>query len=337
MKYSPSAISTGQRINGLMSVSAAAALIEAGAPLAIAGRAEALAGLPRGCWIGGTTPYLMTESGGCIIGADQLFVTDFSHLGTVRVNRYDQDNLQQITAEAPHNGFALTIIPFHSSCHKRFAQEAGSYPQAYLRPAIGWIAGFDLNDQGAQAQVFDGITGRSYTDRAVVLHIQLPEDFTPVINMINLFERDGGQTFHFDDVSFSPSHVVVDGVRLPFADYIRSRGMGHGRLPMVGGYAGAHTNVSLRSVHGNNVELYAPVFPDVEYGFARPVSDYAAEFRKRFESGPRESVAWSCNCILNFLYGELEGKALGSCAGPVTFGEIAHGLLNQTLVEVQVI
>lgn len=130
---------------------------------------------------------------------------------------------------------------------------------------------------------------------------------------------------------------LVDGERRLFAEYIRLRGMQHGHLPIVGGFSGAHTNVSLREVHENTVELYAPVFPHVEYSFARPVVDYAAEFRRRFENGPRQSVAWSCNCILNFLFGELEGKALGSCAGPVTFGEIAHGLVNQTLVEVQVI
>ena len=36
--------------------------------------------------------------------------------------------------------------------------------------------------------------------------------------------------------------------------------------------------------------------------------------------------------MLNYLYAELEGKKTGSIVGPITFGEIAYVLLNQTLV-----
>lgn len=44
---------------------------------------------------------------------------------------------------------------------------------------------------------------------------------------------------------------------------------------------------------------------------------------------------FACNCILNFLYSELEGKSTGAITGPITFGEIADQLMNQTLVYVQ--
>jgi hypothetical protein len=43
-------------------------------------------------------------------------------------------------------------------------------------------------------------------------------------------------------------------------------------------------------------------------------------------------MAFSCNCILNYIYGNLEGKKLAGTAGPITFGEIAYQLLNQTMV-----
>ncbi|MEO0003956.1 MAG: hypothetical protein RLZZ22_1648, partial [Pseudomonadota bacterium] len=46
-------------------------------------------------------------------------------------------------------------------------------------------------------------------------------------------------------------------------------------------------------------------------------------------------VVFSCNCILNFLFGELEGKAIGGVEGPITFGEIGYQLLNQTMVAVR--
>jgi hypothetical protein len=83
------------------------------------------------------------------------------------------------------------------------------------------------------------------------------------------------------------------------------------------------------------VSLYAPVFPGVDYRLARPVPDYAAAFRARLAGYDASGAAFSCNCILNFLFGELEGKAIGGIEGPVTFGEIAYQLLNQTMVVVR--
>ncbi|WP_340301592.1 DUF6976 family protein [Roseobacter sp. HKCCD5988] len=29
---------------------------------------------------------------------------------------------------------------------------------------------------------------------------------------------------------------------------------------------------------------------------------------------------YSCNCILNYLYGEMEGKSVSGFTGPMTFG-----------------
>ena len=68
----------------------------------------------------------------------------------------------------------------------------------------------------------------------------------------------------------------------------------------------------------------------VDYRLARPLPDYRAAFSDQLVGGG--AGQFSCNCILNYLYGELEGKATGDFTGPVTFGEIAYMLLNQTLV-----
>jgi hypothetical protein len=53
----------------------------------------------------------------------------------------------------------------------------------------------------------------------------------------------------------------VNGETVRLADYLRSRGLAHGRLPLVGDFAGAHINVSLQQVGEDSVSLYAPVFP----------------------------------------------------------------------------
>jgi hypothetical protein len=42
--------------------------------------------------------------------------------------------------------------------------------------------------------------------------------------------------------------------------------------------------------------------------------------------------AFSCNCVLNYVHGKLEGDQFIPMPGPATFGEIAHVLANQTLV-----
>lgn len=325
------------RLNALVALDDAIALIKAGAPLAVAGRKEALDQLPAGNWIGGTTPYFLTAQGGEMVDATRVFVSDFSGLGAVSARHYGADDLQSITEDAPESGFALAILPFQSSAHQRFAKEAGQYPQAFLKPTVGWIAGFDLGEEGAAAYVYDGSGRGALSDGAVVLHIDLPEGLMPIVEIVNIFSSDGVDVLSFEETSFSPSHVIVNGQQRLFADYIRERGLEDGQLPIVGDYSGARINSSLRAVGAERVDLYAPVFPGIDYAFAAPVVDYPEAFAAQFAAYDHEGAMWSCNCILNYLFGGLEGKTVGGVAGPVTFGEIAYQLVNQTLVQVRVI
>lgn len=321
--------------NQLMDVAEAAALISVGARLAVAGRAEALKALPNGNWIGGTTPYFMTAEGGRIVDDTQVFVTDFSDAAGVSVQCYSADELERISADAPANGFALTILPFGSVTHERFATEAASYPMAFLRPTVGWIAGFDLSDAQGEALVFDGRTGTAHRDHAVVLHVALDDEALVSVEIVNLFRPDEGDVIRFEGDSFTPETCIVNGVRRCFADYIRERGLEDGHLPLIGDFSGVNLNASIRAVDGDSVALYAPVFTSVDYRFAAPVGDYASAFQTALSARSDDGTMWSCNCILNFLFGELEGKAIGGVAGPITFGEIAYQLLNQTLVRVR--
>lgn len=70
---------------------------------------------------------------------------------------------------------------------------------------------------------------------------------------------------------------------------------------------------------------------DVEYRQAQAVDDYPRAFARALP-GDAGGIRWSCNCILNYLYSELEGKRTGRITGPMTFGEVAYQLLNQTMV-----
>jgi hypothetical protein len=97
-------------------------------------------------------------------------------------------------------------------------------------------------------------------------------------------------------------------------------------------------NTSIQSVDSvtGAVRFYAPVFKGVQYRHAKIAGDYVNLFTEAASSLDSKSIYFSCNCILNYLYCNLEGKKTSTLTGPITFGEIAYQLLNQTLVYVTI-
>lgn len=321
-------------MNQLISLQAAADLIRAGHALSVAGTEVALNQLPAGAWIGGTTPYFMLADGGAVVDDGQVFVTDLGELGTVSIARWTTAELDRLASAGPDNGLALTIIPAGSTAHQRFAAEAAAFPEAFLKPTVGWISGTRVEDIGHKSpKVYDGRTATALEDAAVVAYVAVPSDKLLSIEIVNLFEPNGGDRLTFAADGFHVDRCQVNGESVDFAEYVRARGLEHGRLPLVGDFGGAHLNASLQALPATGgVDLYAPVFTGVDYHFAKPVDDYAARFRARIADIDPDGVVWGCNCVLNFLFGDLQGKAIGGVQGPVTFGEIAYQLLNQTLV-----
>jgi hypothetical protein len=131
---------------------------------------------------------------------------------------------------------------------------------------------------------------------------------------------------------------LVNGKEVVFADYLVENNIDT-QLPLVADYNSVLINVSIKSVSEEikTVDLYAPVFAGTEYRFARPVSNYPTSFTEHLQGLKDTKPIFSCNCILNYLYGELEGQSTPPFAGPVTFGEVAYQLLNQTLAYVEII
>ena len=326
-------------MNQLITVQAAIELIATGAPLSIAGPESELDQLPAGNWIGGTIPYFMVPEGGIVVQKGKVFVTDISGLGKVTFASFGPDELEKISGNCPENGIAITIIPAGSRSHRKFAEDAATYENAFLKPTVGWISGDHLSQLGSVTpKVYAGSGTAKSDDRAVVAYLELPTDKLPSVEIVNLFEPGDGDLLHFTSTGFEVTDCLVNGKVANFAQYIRSQGLEHGKLPLVGDYTGAHINVSLQSVGdaGGKVAMYAPVFPGIDYHFARPVGDYAQSFRARLATQQADGLLMTCNCILNFLFGELEGKSIGGVGGPITFGEIAYQLLNQTMVEVRI-
>jgi hypothetical protein len=181
-------------------------------------------------------------------------------------------------------------------------------------------------------KVFAGDGAAVSATDAVVLHAQLPDGVLAGADIVNLFTQGGGATLTFAETSFEQEKVLVDGVERNFAQYLHE--IGHDvKLPLVADAFGTMINVGFQAVpdDGGPVVMYAPIFSGLDYKLAAPVGDYVSEFVQHLPAGSIHPT-FACNCILNFLYSDLEGKRTGDVVGPVTFGEIAYTLLNQTLV-----
>ncbi|HXH01940.1 MAG TPA: hypothetical protein VNN09_01315 [Candidatus Competibacteraceae bacterium] len=317
----------------LMRIEEVAALIRQGRSLALAGDEAALEGLPQGRWIGGTIPYFMTAAGG-LSSRERIFVHDVSDWGAQpSIRYYALDELHRVARDAPDHGVSLIIIPAGSEVHSAYARNAPNYDDMYLKPLLGWVAGVHLSELGQRApRVYDGLLGTSVSDCAVVMHIPLPATRHALIDIVNPFQPGAGEIITFAATGFEAADCLIDGRPANLADYYRDRALDT-RLPLVADYCGAPINVSIRQVHyrERRVEFYAPVFPGVEYRLARPLPDYLVDFAAAMPPAAARAV-FSCNCILNYLYGELEGRQTQGMVGPFTFGEIAYQLLNQTLV-----
>ena len=304
--------------------------ILAGECLLLAAEEDVLHSLPAGNWIGGTTPYFMAESGGTV-SREAVFVTPVpSELMDPEIKIYDTETLPRICTDTPENGVTFLILPVSSDVHLEFAQKAPDYEQMFYRPLMGWISGVHLDDLAwKSAKVFDGRTVSVHADKGVAFHATIAPGKKAGLGIVNLFRQGDGDILTFPSVGFHATDCLVNGSPRNFAEYLVEEGIDT-RIPLVEGCSGS--NVSIQSVDSarGKVDFYAPVFPNLEYRIAEPVPDYLSSFRSALPAGVHTD--FSCNCILNFLYSELDGKVTDGVTGPVTFGEIAYQLLNQTLV-----
>lgn len=314
--------------------------ISDGQTLLLAGEEKLLGQLPKGKWIAGTIPYFITPEQGGMVSQDKIFVTDISAMAAeVEIKVYDENQLTQVYMEGGDSGFSFIIVPAMSSVHSAFAINGPNYKDFGARPLIGWVSGVHLDDLGkVTPKVFNGQTGEMTDQAAMVMHVTLPAGKTVDVGIVNLFEQSDGDTLTFPADGFSCTDVNVNGAKENFVTYIEKNNLDT-KLPLVADYYGALINTSFQGMDQatGEVKFYAPVFSGVRYKHAKAVADYASAFTAQLsEIGlADDSVVFSCNCILNYLYSGLEGKNTSPFVGPITFGEIAYQLLNQTLVYLQ--
>lgn len=318
--------------NELLTLSEAANRIRAGHILSIAGPDALLAQLPQGRWIGGTTVYLLTEEGGARVD-DRLFCSTFESATGATIRHLAPDALPALAEGRTAAGVTVLLIPAFSSAHARFAMDGTTYPGLFDQPLMGWITGVPVEEIGTTTPAaWDGTTGTRHAEGAVVLHVALPEGSRATLDIVNIFHPTDAAILTFPETGFATRQAMVDGRTVDLATWLAEQRIDT-RLPLIANYAGALINVSFRDVDATTgeVSFYAPVLAGVEYRLAGAMPDYAAAFAATLGSGGEGML--SCNCILNYLHGDMAGKKTGRFTGPVTFGEIAYILLNQTLVK----
>jgi PAS domain S-box-containing protein len=279
----------------------------------------------------------MTGNGGCLC-QDKIFAIEIPGEFPATLHHYTATDLPGLYQDAGEGMVSLVILPADSPTHTEFALHAPGYAGYALHPLVGWVAGGNPDRRHhSSPKVFCG-GPQPLGDAAAVLRLKLPPDCLAQINTINLFQPGTGDSISFPTTGFSATTALINEREQNLADYFQQI-KADTRLPLVANYCGAMVNVSLKNVdHPNRrVEFYAPVVAGIEYRLATPVGDYVAEFETRLRQLAPDRVLFSCNCILNYLYSRLEGRRTGHLVGPVTFGEIAFQLLNQTLVYLEIV
>lgn len=316
--------------NRLLPFNEAVQLIEAGHWLVLAADADLLPKLPTGNWIGGSIPYFMDDAGGTK-NSELIFVTDFTQVAELaEIKTYSASQLDTFLADRPSNGFSYILLPAFSAVHSQYAESMPSNSHIYDSPVIGWVTGKDLDKAEQQPIAVFGPQQKVIHDAAVVMHVALPDNQYADLEIVNCFEQGEEDEIRFFQDGFTVSDCLINGQLDNFADYLRRNAIDI-QLPLVADYSGAMINTSVQKVAPEVVDFYAPVFHNEVYKLAKPIGDYAAVFAEKLYGKHEKSIA-ACNCILNYLYGQLEGKKTNNIRGAFTFGEIAYILLNQTMV-----
>lgn len=316
-------------MNELTNLQQAQAIIKTGKFLIIAGDEKLLRQLPKGNWIGGTTPYFMGANGG-VQTYEQVFITELPSCFTLEaIDVYDSTQLSLITSKCSEHGITFVLMPAFSQICKVFEESVTELEGIFVKNIAGWVSGFDLSDANGKAWVFNGKNGEAYDNRVVVMHTSLPADKIVEMKTANVYRPNNDITITFEETSTEVKEAIINGQKLDFAKYIKDNNVDL-NCPMIANFFGNTINVSFQSAQ-DTVKFFAPVYDGVEYHFAYPVDDYYQEFEK---VAPKEDdqVIFSCNCALNYTHGKLKNRKTGQFVGPITFGEIAHQVLNQSLV-----
>jgi hypothetical protein len=315
----------------LLTVRQTSDLIKQNRLLVIAAAEVLLAQLPDGNWLGGSNPYLLGTEGG-MYSEDMLYVKDFTDLAPDhKVCIYDKANIHRVTKDAFENSLIVVVFPAFSEVLQEFAVKSPEFENQYINPLLGWVSGLAFEKMGMESPtVYWG--ARRFTDKAIALHIKLPNEKVGRIEIVNLYEPGDGDEISFEHDGFNIKDCHINGQRMDFYTYMHERNDLY--LPLVADYTGAKINVAVLIDHVNKkVKFFAPVFKNTIYKIAKKAkSDYINYLTERLKQEKNSQLEYSYSCLYNYFNFQLENKPIAGFVGTFTFGEIAYQLLNVTFV-----
>lgn len=313
--------------------------IKDGRTLVLSGDESILEQLPAGNWIGGTTPYFMDKSKG-ICTRDRIFVDDFTDIAEeYKIEQFTVDSIKDVAQSSFTNGFTVLILPFEAPVYFEFADNSLTYDNIFDNPVVGFVTGFNFDDMGrATAKVFNGETGEISEDKAVALHIELPEHKVARAEILNLDTvlPDSDQIV-FPKTSFVQSDCTINGKPSNIAEYLTEiKYKENAPRPLIADTNGALINRDIKDIDLANkqVTFFSPAYKGDTYFLTNVITNYQSLFNKRLEDLESEAVYTSI-CVSYYLLGEFENKKI-NIEGAFAFGEIAYQLLNKTLVLLEI-
>ena len=318
-------------IQGLFTPDEVSDMIHAGKKLLLAGDAGILSQLPKGDWIGGGTPYFILYPEQRVTSYEKIFACQVPDFATeTRIMEYDEANIHTIFNDGPQNGYTVLIIPFGSAVSVEYALNATNFAGFATHPVCGWIAGQPLEIiMTEKSYAISGLGPNIHSDKAVAIHISLPESKYAEVHIFNPYKQGKGDSIKFDYNGMLLEDAMINGTKRNFAEYLHEIKYDM-QLPLVANYSGAMINVVCCGIGEGKVQMSAPVFESLDYRIAI-IDDTIIE--------PLlidDKIVFSATCIGNFIQPDICAQYLKKMNGPVVFGEIAYQQIGQTTVYVTV-
>lgn len=314
------------------------AFIQEGRVMLLTGMESAIRKLPKGKWIGGTSPYFMDTVGK--VNDDLIMVDDFTDIAkNICFDHFNEENIGNLFEHQFSNGFSVIVMPFDSPVHKSFATRAlHDIPGMFENPLVGYISCCHLEDFGkAKTYSAFGIDGELSETNAVVLHVELNDGLVARAEIMNFDVIDETTpVIKFPVTSFVQSECTIDGKSANIVDYLLEYRKQRGQVvPLVAECGGALINRDIREIDEVNktVSFFSPAEAGDEYRMSKPNGDYQQLFNEGLSQ--KSNVVACFSCTSYFGGGQFEGKSIKQ-NGVYAFGEIGYQLLNKTIVTLEV-
>jgi hypothetical protein len=321
--------------NKLLDIRTTIELIQGGRVLVVSGEDRLMEKLPRGNWIGGTTPYFYLKNERGRADKSKLFVTDFTEsINDFKILTLEEESLAMINTIGFENGFSFLILPAGQKIHHAFAIKSKDYDTLKNNSLIGFVAGADLEEykKGKVAKLFNGETKQSFSNSAVVMYCSLISPKVARVGSVNIFEPSHEFFIEVFEDTAKVKDCLINGELSNLYQFLKDNKIDVSH-PLIFDQGHSNVNISFQFLikESKEVFFFAPLMKGKKYYFSKRLDHYQSAIKtKLFDVVEHENaIIYNCSSILNYVHGKLNKNGIGF-SGPVTFGEIANHLLNQT-------